>query len=31
MAIEKLTKQQRDALLKFVKYAVKRAEMSSAP
>ncbi|MDT7970967.1 MAG: hypothetical protein RQ842_10380 [Vulcanisaeta sp.] len=28
MALEKLTKQQRDALLKFFKYAIKRAEMS---
>jgi len=28
MPIEKLTKQQREALLKFVKYAIKRAEMS---
>jgi hypothetical protein len=28
MALEKLTKQQRDALLKFVKYAIKRADMS---
>jgi len=28
MAIEKLTREQRRALIKFVKYAIKRAEMS---
>ena len=28
MALEKLTSEQRRALLKFVKYAIKRAEMS---
>jgi len=28
MAIEKLTKQQRDALLKFFKYLIKRADMA---
>ena len=28
MAIEKLTSEQRRALIKFVKYAIKRAEMS---